>query len=328
MVLDEQQFRLIEGNYGAVQIPTINSGDQRKEMKLNGGNDIEILKNGYLYIFVSNESKGNVHFDDLEVTHIKSPLVEETHYYPFGLTMKGLSSKSVNSSINGKGFNGNEIQVKEFSDNIGLELYDFNARFYDPQLGRFLQIDPLSDKGSQESFSSYQFGYNNPIKFSDPDGKFPIFLIPLIVEGVKAAVVAVAIVVTANETGKGLKKLKENFENKKMNDQSSANDKKKKGPYQDRLPRKPGGEPQADPEANGPHTQLGKSKGGNRQAREFDEYGNPVKDIDFTGEKRGFPNPHQHSYLPSKTGGTPEREKAHNPLVTEWERYQPWIFGK
>jgi RHS repeat-associated protein len=120
-------------------------------------------------------------FDNLVVTHNSGPVVEETHYYPFGLTMEGISShalKGLNYPENKKGYNGNELQSEEFADGNGLELYDFNARTYDPQLGRFIQIDPLLENG-QESLTPYHFAYNNPPLLSDPDGKLPI--IPFII---------------------------------------------------------------------------------------------------------------------------------------------------
>uniref|UniRef100_UPI0011D0D405 RHS repeat domain-containing protein n=1 Tax=Gynurincola endophyticus TaxID=2479004 RepID=UPI0011D0D405 len=78
-------------------------------------------------------------------------------------------------------YNGNEEQRKEFSDGSGWETYDFNARTYDAQTGRFIQIDPLSEDGGQESLTPYQFGFNNPAKYNDPDGKCPTCIIGAII---------------------------------------------------------------------------------------------------------------------------------------------------
>ena len=89
--------------------------------------------------------------------------------------MAGISSKSAGSLINRKGYNGNELQNNEFSDGSGLEFYDFNARTYDQQIGRFLQIDPKSELENQESWSPYHFTFDNPINNSDPDGTNPIY---------------------------------------------------------------------------------------------------------------------------------------------------------
>ena len=94
---------------------------------------------------------------------------------------------------------------------------------------------------------------------------------------------------------------------------------KEKGTYshedsQKPLPRKEHGEPDPDPEASGAHTELGRQEGRNgdyNQAREFDQNGKPVKDIDFTDHGRSnHPNPHQHDYVPNSTGGTPQRSKV------------------
>jgi RHS repeat-associated protein len=91
--------------------------------------------------------------------------------------MAGISSYSSGSLINKKGYNGNELQSKEFSDGSGFELYDFNARTYDQQIGRFVQVDPATEDAGQESLTPYQFGLNNPVRYDDPDGKCPPCLV-------------------------------------------------------------------------------------------------------------------------------------------------------
>jgi RHS repeat-associated protein len=165
-VLFDEQFKYVGGGSGFDQV----GSDQ--ELKQHILSNLPVTKNGYLYIYVSNETPNvDVFFDNLQVTHIRGPLLEETHYYPFGLTMAGISSKAAGKLRSNKSYNGNELQNKEFSDDSGLEMYDFNARTYDQQLGKFMQIDPLSDEEGQEVLSPYHYTGNNPIRFNDPTGK-------------------------------------------------------------------------------------------------------------------------------------------------------------
>lgn len=127
---------------------------------------VSISRDGYIFVYVSNQSAINVYFDNLQVVHTRGPMLEETHYYPTGVAMAGISDRAWNKQPNYFHYQGKELQDEEWHDGSGLEEYDFQARYYDPQLGRWTAQDPASQYATPYSGMG-----NNWMNSVDPDGK-------------------------------------------------------------------------------------------------------------------------------------------------------------
>jgi RHS repeat-associated protein len=128
---------------------------------------VTIPMNGYVYIFTSNRPFNSLAQTSLKMVNWQASVVEEFHYYPFGLTFDvntALTTQSSNILYNSQ--NKEQGEFKDVSGNThGLEWYDFMARSYDPQIGRWMQPDPLMQHGSP-----YLAMSNNPVSFTDPTG--------------------------------------------------------------------------------------------------------------------------------------------------------------
>ncbi len=130
---------------------------------------VEKEADGYKYVYQFKDHLDNIRLSykdankDGSIT--QNEIVQEKNYYPFGLTHKGY-----NEVLRGRnhtfGFTNKEEQ-----DEIGLGWIDITARNYDPALGRWMNLDPLAEQ--MRRHSPYNYGFDNPIYFMDPDGMAP-----------------------------------------------------------------------------------------------------------------------------------------------------------
>lgn len=146
--------------------------------------------NTYKYVYQYKDHLGNIRLSyTIDPLDNKVKIMEENHYYPYGLKHQGYSSEqllitpgttpgtvtpypfpvTLTPVINPSDvsymykFNGKELQ-----DELGLNWYDYQARNYDPAIGRWFNNDPLAENTSH--FSPYTYCNNNPVIFTDPMG--------------------------------------------------------------------------------------------------------------------------------------------------------------
>ncbi len=128
--------------------------------------------NGYLYIYVANESNvasaSSVYFDDMYIKNIEAAqalqVTQVKDYFPFGLAINPLGYQKGVAYQNKYQFNNKELQA-----DFNLNWLDYGARMYMPEIGRWVSSDPISDKYYR--LSPYNYVANNPIQFVDPDGQ-------------------------------------------------------------------------------------------------------------------------------------------------------------
>ncbi len=140
---------------------------------------IAVAEAGYVYIYVSNEETAplEVYFDDMKITYTKSPVVQADDYYAFGLSVSDLSFRKQSSIENRYLFNqgaGDKKFLTERITELGINVDMTKYRVYDPAVGRWWQVDPKSDKADQECVSPYNYSYNNPARYDDPEGDCPL----------------------------------------------------------------------------------------------------------------------------------------------------------
>jgi RHS repeat-associated protein len=87
----------------------------------------------------------------------------EMRYKPFGET----AWSSTTDTPTQRRYTG---QLQDF-DMVNMQLYFYNARYYDPELARFTQADTIVPQpGNPQDWNRYSYTRNNPILYTDPTG--------------------------------------------------------------------------------------------------------------------------------------------------------------
>ncbi|MFS4493190.1 DUF6443 domain-containing protein [Maribacter sp. 2308TA10-17] len=127
----------------------------------------------YVYNYVDHLGSVRLSYTDADNDGNIDPaneIIEDNSYYPFGLLMRSATSSVSpygNSTAKRWKYNGNELD-----NTFNIDTYDFGARNYDPAIGRWMNLDPLAEQ--MRRHSPYNFAFNNPIYFIDPDGMAPM----------------------------------------------------------------------------------------------------------------------------------------------------------
>ncbi|SIT28601.1 RHS repeat domain-containing protein, partial [Chryseobacterium gambrini] len=120
----------------------------------------DYIKNQYIYQYKDHLGNTRVSFGKNSAGVLE--IVDANDYYPFGMNhLKSGNSFFGSSSYKNYKYNGKELQESG--------MYDYGARFYMPDIGRWGVVDMKAEK--YNSMSPYNYTANNPIIFIDPDGK-------------------------------------------------------------------------------------------------------------------------------------------------------------
>ncbi|UHO39755.1 RHS repeat-associated core domain-containing protein [Chryseobacterium capnotolerans] len=147
--------------YKGINGPIVTTPEWKLDFVVTAEGFYSFAENRYIYQYKDHLGNTRVSFTKnsagvLEVT-------DTNNYYPFGLNHIGNSFLSSLGSYNAYKYNGKEVQE--------TGMYDYGARMYMPDLGRWGVVDAYAE--AMRRYSPYNYAFNNPVNFIDPDGNAP-----------------------------------------------------------------------------------------------------------------------------------------------------------
>ncbi|MER3448077.1 MAG: hypothetical protein C4291_15190, partial [Candidatus Dadabacteria bacterium] len=98
------------------------------------------------------------------VTNNSSGIVSQSRYFPYGGTRYQSGVTPTDYRFTGQ-------RQENALGPANYELYDYQARFYDPLLGRFLSADTIvPGAGNPQALNRFSYVYNSPLRYIDPSG--------------------------------------------------------------------------------------------------------------------------------------------------------------
>ena len=150
-------------NFGLPQLvtETDSSGTSLRDYTYGWGLTPVSVTAGSATSYLSTDALGSV----LATSDADGAAKATTTYQPFGAVLT-VTQADATAADNPMGFSG------QYLDPTGL--YHLRARQYDPSTGRFLTTDPLAAAVGDPYVVSYVYGRENPVRYTDPSGRFTV----------------------------------------------------------------------------------------------------------------------------------------------------------
>jgi RHS repeat-associated protein len=138
----------------------IYKGDKSLDYILTDEGVVKYSSSAYTYEYYLKDHLGNTRVMFKKSMGTAPELTQRTDYYAFGSLFSPVAKENGNNYL----YNGKELQ-DDVLNGTALDWYDYGARFYDPQIGRFHTIDPLAEQNGFQS--TFVYADNNPIRMID-----------------------------------------------------------------------------------------------------------------------------------------------------------------